>query len=718
MRIIPTVLQLRGDAVLIAVVAALGILSSCSSGSDGLPPDPKELGSITFSQRQSSGTGDGTAASPAMATAQTPAEIQLQQKSIYNDPDGTTYECVPHATVKFSVTHDAIEAKSIAELTTIKEKSTTTAEGTNPVTKHTVQTYTIGKQTLTFDLQHEIYTHTDSRQRTVEMPYLRLNNAHHGAAQALATRAAGAVDDENSPAVAVTGIRLTPLATRGSITTRQAYRVAVDFTVEAKTENTKEAQRQTLSFTAEYDATVETTTKYADPTTRFTYHADATHGSKSVKSPWTMNKGMKDMAVEWNGQATYTYFDVEQMATQVVNREPKATVSVQLSADTAWVDNIEDITKVTATEPIITETGENPIVTTGNISFNIGGQVITVNWSYDAFKDAQIGDYYVIWPYLTLSTPEVIDVAVAELENAKVPNKDAKLYEVTARIKQHLSTKNVPESEKISQDVEYVIQYFAGLEVKLVDVKYRKSYEWLAPHDNIMLCSRYIVYRDRTYSTGETFTDTFYSMNNPAVSPFASPLVRAGGTYHVDSEQVMDDGSKVIYHKIYYDTDEDTWRTHFIAYVKTGVPDLAKVRLGAPHDRSDWALAWGDFNMYSDGEKYFNPDEPKETWYFCDIGEGGSQVVCTDYNSNGRWEDMLRNYDVYIKYYDRFLYIDGQMITFEEYRLVYEMNVKEEDTTMPDGSPAKVFTNEVKAKYLGRDFYAATIDTIYQYSTP
>jgi hypothetical protein len=58
------------------------------------------------------------------------------------------------------------------------------------------------------------------------------------------------------------------------------------------------------------------------------------------------------------------------------------------------------------------------------------------------------------------------------------------------------------------------------------------------------------------------------------------------------------------------------------------------------------------------------------------------------------------------------------MITFEEYRPTYEFNLKEEDTTMPDGAPAKVFTNEVKAKYLGRDFYAATVDTVYQYSNP
>lgn len=707
-----SVSSLRWTGMTLMLSVVLGILSSCSSSGETELPDPKTLSQVTYSISHTGGTGEGTAASPAVATAETPAEITLSQQSTYNDPDGTVFTCQPKVNIHLSAKAASVRAKSLAELTTIKEKNASSSKGSNPLTKQTVQTFTLGEQTITFDLTHEVYTHVDSKQRTVEMPYLRPSTARQGQALAEETRASACVS------TATPVVRLTPLSTRGSITTEQDYHVEVSFTVDVSSENTQEAQTQTLSFQVEYDATVETTTHYADPSTQFTYHADATHGSKSTKSPWTMSSGMKDMTIEWDQQATFTYFDVEQMSSLVVNRNPSATVSVQLAADTAWVENIEDLTKVTAVEPQIVEAGENPVTTTGKISFDIGGQVITADWSYDAFKEVKIGDYFVNWPYLKLDAPEVIDVAVTELENAKVPNKEAKLYEVTARIRQHLETKNVPESEQISQDVEYVIKYFAALEIKLVSVKYRKGYEWLAPHDNIMLCSRYIVYRDRTYSTGETFTDTFYSMNNPAVSYHTSPSPGGGGSYLTDYEWVAPDGAKFIYHKIYSDNDVDTWRTHCIESVKTGVPDLTKVRLGTPIDRSDYGLAWGDFNMYSDGEKYFDPENPKETWYFCDIARDGIQTVYGEYNNNGRWDKILRLYDVYIEYYDKFLYIDGQMITFEEYRPVYEMNVKEEDATMPDGSPAKVFTNEVKAKYLGRDFYAATIDTIYQYSTP
>ena len=33
---------------------------------------------------------------------------------------------------------------------------------------------------------------------------------------------------------------------------------------------------------------------------------------------------------------------------------------------------------------------------------------------------------------------------------------------------------------------------------------------------------------------------------------------------------------------------------------------------------------------------------------------------------------------------------------------------------MADGTPAKVFTHDLKAKYLDRDFYVAIVDTVYQ----
>ena len=75
------------------------------------------------------------------------------------------------------------------------------------------------------------------------------------------------------------------------------------------------------------------------------------------------------------------------------------------------------------------------------------------------------------------------------------------------------------------------------------------------------------------------------------------------------------------------------------------------------------------------------------------------------------WVEAL---SIDIKFYDRFLYLDGQVFDFSEYRMTYDFDFREEPMTLADGTPAKVFTHELKAKYLGRDYYEAIVDTVYQ----
>lgn len=691
------------------------VFYACSKDDDTVPDNPskEDVGKVEFNIVNDGGTGSGSIDSPAVVEQGDTLDMAISQKSSYTDPNGSVFVCEPKATIKLYAKKDTLYAKDLRTLISVTESSNESSEKavtSNLREKKTLQKFNVGGQEITFDLTHEIYNYLNSQNKNIEMPYIKVNSAKYGAVET-------SEETETRATTTVRGIRITPChpQTRGTIVDSTTYDVNVAFNLELESVHTTNAAKQNLSFEVNYVAVVESVTEFADPLMDYRYKLEIISGTDSEASPFVKKKG-ETLSLLWRQINQYSYFSIEDRESQTLNHEPRATVSLDASADTVWVTDESDINKVTATEPIITETGENPIVTTGNISFNIGGQVITVNWSYDAFKDAQIGDYYVIWPYLTLSTPEVVDVSVSEVAGAKVPNKEAKLYEVTARIRQHLETKNVPESERISQDVEYVVKYFAALEVKLTGVKYRKGFEWLSPHDNLPLRSRYIVYRDRTYSTGETFTDTFYSLNY-SIAYLASPEIRGGGSYHVDNQVVMFDGETINYHKEYYDNDE-IWRTHCISYVRTGVPDLTKVRLGTPIDQSTYGNAWGEFDKYVDAtSSFFDSQNPKEDWYACKIARGGVQTVYAEYNDIGCWED-LRMYEVFIACYDRFLYIDGQMITFEEYRPVYEMNVKEEDTTMPDGSPAKVFTNEVKAKYLGRDFYAATVDTVYQYSNP
>ena len=75
---------------------------------------------------------------------------------------------------------------------------------------------------------------------------------------------------------------------------------------------------------------------------------------------------------------------------------------------------------------------------------------------------------------------------------------------------------------------------------------------------------------------------------------------------------------------------------------------------------------------------------------------------------------MVRRYDLSYRWYDRFLYLDGQLFDFSDYKMTYDFDLREEATTLSDGTPAKVFTYDCKGHYLGREFYIATVDTLYQ----
>ena len=227
----------------------LFLMTSCSSGSDDSTPIVPTTGTMTVSQSGSTATPQN----PAKSSAGTPAAVTLSQKSSYNDPDGSVYTCEPKATVTLTTKEPQVKAKSFAELTTVQQNISQTQQGQNPVTYQTTQTFTLGGQTLTFDLSHEVYTYTTSTKQQVEMPYLKLSAAKNGEAKA-ETRSTSSAE------IAVTGIRLIPVATRGSYTTEQAYEVRVSFAVDATAMNASTPQSQTLSFEASYDAIVETTT--------------------------------------------------------------------------------------------------------------------------------------------------------------------------------------------------------------------------------------------------------------------------------------------------------------------------------------------------------------------------------------------------------------------------------------------------------------------------
>ena len=65
-------------------------------------------------------------------------------------------------------------------------------------------------------------------------------------------------------------------------------------------------------------------------------------------------------------------------------------------------------------------------------------------------------------------------------------------------------------------------------------------------------------------------------------------------------------------------------------------------------------------------------------------------------------------------FYDRFLYIYGQIFDFHEFAPTYEYDFHEESATTQEGYPARVFNYNSKMKYCGREYNVTLIDTIYQ----
>ena len=216
----------------------------------------------------------------------------VSQTSTYTDTDGSKYTCTPKATVTLQACQDTLHVKDLQTLVTVNatpdaQRSTS---GNNPVAHRTVQTFDVGGQVITFDMMYEIYSHVNSAGMTIEMPYIKLNDAKYGAAQTAEVANAAMATPMTMDNMTVCGIRLTPRHMTGprrakSVTTTHAYDVTVSFNMDIKTVNTKSPQSQTLSFEVTYAAEVESTTEVPDPTTLCSYQTEVKQGSQP--SSWS-----------------------------------------------------------------------------------------------------------------------------------------------------------------------------------------------------------------------------------------------------------------------------------------------------------------------------------------------------------------------------------------------------------------------------------------------
>ena len=151
-----------------------------------------------------------------------------------------------------------------------------------------------------------------------------------------------------------------------------------------------------------------------------------------------------------------------------------------------------------------------------------------------------------------------------------------------------------------------------------------------------------------------------------------------------------------------------------IFYLKTGVPNLNLLSWKVKRDFDEWSRR--SLDQYKDANTYkykYNPENPVENWYVSDIERVRDVGLYYDFDQF-EYQCSVQFYALYYYWYDRFLYLDGQVFDFSDYKMTYDFDFREEPATLSDGTSAKVFTHDCKGHYLGRDFYIATIDTLYQ----
>lgn len=669
--------------------------------------DKQPTGEITFSV-EGNGNGEGTPSSPAVVETGDTLDMAISQKSSYTDPNGSVYVCEPKASIKlFADSSTVVYTKNFQTLTDVKEISLKNAEKENgeALQRQTLQTFSIGGKEVTFDLMHEIYRHVNSENTMIEMPYIRVNAAEYGAANT----EEGAQTRAVSAPASVTNMRIKPHmpVTRGAIVDSTMYDVSVAFNVELQTVHAKEPQSKTLSFEINFTAVVESTTEYPDPTLGFSYSLEILGGTTSTASPFVYSSG-EMLALKWVENIKYDYFSITNRNMEEFSYEATANANLIVSKDTVWVEDVDELEKVVTgkTETSVTDVNDTKLHT-GKKSFTIGGeQKVDFNWNYQAYQETEIEGVKVAWPYMTLSEPQLVSVQKTELPFVTIPGKNAKVYELSLRFKQDIGAENTP--QPVSESVEYIVKYIGAVELKLLEVKYRKTYEWYEPHDNLPIRNQYILYKDSIFSDGTTRTAESHSQTCSVDYAISPSHVGFQGVLYADTLYHRYDGSDILFHISIHEWNE-AYRSPMITATKTGVPDLSKLSVGEPEEDNYDGEPCTNLEAYFYGttNDRFNSENPQNGWY---VGKFAfRRALYLEYDGI-----PIRQYELILKWYDRFAYNDGKMFDFLDYKATLEFNFKQENTTMPDGTPAIVFTHEGIIHWCGKDFYSATVDSVYQ----
>ena len=650
---------------------------------------------------------------PAVASADQPVEISFSQKSTYKDSNGYMVDCEPHASIKMTVSEKMVHAKNLAELMALTESSKVLDTNSKAPQSHGLeQTFQIGGQTVQFTTTYEVYSYKNAAGTVMELPYVKVNQARLGEAEPSVVEYGGPL--EVTP---VTAIRIRPITnTRGSILLEDLYEVVVSFNLDVETFDGKSTNKQTYAFEVTYTATVERMFEYPDPASTFDYSFSASGTTTSTKSPYLIRKG-ENVKLEWKGESAHTWYDTDVMGLRLFSDDCFARTDISATLDTISTytfSNIEEMIPSAVEDPVVTT--ENNIVK-GSQRFIIGTekdgqQIITVNWSFENGTSVSTNYGNVAMPYVTISAPEFLGVTMRQLNEDEAPE-DVKGYEVTARLRQTFSTVNtdgVDTNQPSTQVVEYEVKHYIMQDIVLRQVGYRKDWEWIERTDTTALAFYPVVYRDRTYSNGEVFTDTF--IDGPHVVGLSSTY---GPEEYTTYGGVQ---GTVIYEQAEYDNQGNV----FASSIQVGVVAVNNLSAGIVYDgyRTPFPGTWDAYKL----QQQFTADMqvPKEG-----IEIVGDYEPCRKANGWYVFEpDYLRRLLVYYattndildlslhaRFVDAYLVIDDFKFSYLEGRNPMNFNYRVDDTSY-GGYMAKRYIHEGSTTFFGKEFKVSATALFYQ----
>ncbi len=437
------------------IVAMILVFACCACEPPVPPIDPIEpdLGDVEFvvdfNQNNEGGDngetpnkGDGTAESPVEVTEEEPLNVVVTQESSYTDPDGTVYTCEPKASVEVFAVEGRVYAENIEALTKISEniEVNTTESGENPVLYSTKQVFTIGDQKVVFDLSHEVYTYVNSKDKEIEMPYIKVNEADFGYGT---TNGADDTRAKKSP-ISLRSLNIT----RASITEEVEYEVSARFNVELESVNTKSEQSKSIEIEIKYIGVVENVTELDGA---LSYEIES-----SIEGNEIVENG--ELLLTINQVGTYSN-DGE----SVYSAEPKAYVTLSVDETKCFADNEELLGKIEQFgDTKVSSDGENPVLKKCTKTFDACGKKINFETIYQVCKIEGNDDI----PYLEVGEPYLVDVDVVSRNETRADIVETQYYDVVAKFEVKLTGVNV--RVPIEDTLEFVVKYQVGIEKEVV----------------------------------------------------------------------------------------------------------------------------------------------------------------------------------------------------------------------------------------------------------